>query len=205
MALFHFALRMGGFGLLALAVLDSSFLFLPLGNDLLMVAFTARQPHLFWYYALMTTVGSVIGTWIMDATSRKLGEAGLADRVPKRRLDFIKRQFEKRAGWTLVGSSLMTPPFPYTVVIIVFSALQYSRKRLLLLTGFGRLVRFTVLGLLAMVWGRQILRFFGNPAVKWVLTGLVVISVVGSLLSVWKWIRRSRTAKPAPQESVAPA
>ncbi len=153
----------------------------------------------------MTTAGSVIGTWIMDATSRKLGEAGLADRVPKRRLEFVRRQFEKRAGWTLIGSSLMPPPFPYTVVIIVFAALQYSRKRLLLLTGFGRLVRFAALGLLAVVRGRQILGFFGNPAVKWVLTGLVVISVVGSILSVWKWVRRSRTAKPARQETGAPA
>ena len=34
---FHYFLRMGGFGLVGFGILDSSFLFLPLGNDLLLL------------------------------------------------------------------------------------------------------------------------------------------------------------------------
>ena len=47
----HFFARMGGFGLIGFGILDSSFLFLPLGNDLLLIVLTARKPELFWYYA----------------------------------------------------------------------------------------------------------------------------------------------------------
>ena len=56
--LFAFVLKFGGLGLLVLGILDSSFLFAPWGNDLLVVAMTARHPHYghMLYYAAMSTV-----------------------------------------------------------------------------------------------------------------------------------------------------
>ena len=42
--LFALVLKFGGLGLLVLGILDSSFLFAPWGNDLLVVAMTARHP-----------------------------------------------------------------------------------------------------------------------------------------------------------------
>ena len=55
--------KFGGLGLLVLGILDSSFLFAPLGNDLLVVAMTARKHSipLMLYYAGMSTIGSVLG------------------------------------------------------------------------------------------------------------------------------------------------
>ena len=69
-------LHFGGLGQFALGVLDSSFLVMPLGNDLLMVALAARH-HSFWlmtYYAAMATAGSVVGCLLMDIVSRTGGE-----------------------------------------------------------------------------------------------------------------------------------
>ena len=62
--LFESTTEMGGaegIGLLVLGILDSSFLFAPLGNDLLVVAVTARHRDIpeMLYYAGMSTVGSV--------------------------------------------------------------------------------------------------------------------------------------------------
>jgi hypothetical protein len=42
--LFAFVLKFGGVGLLVLGALDSSFLFAPWGNDLLLVALITRHP-----------------------------------------------------------------------------------------------------------------------------------------------------------------
>jgi membrane protein YqaA with SNARE-associated domain len=202
-SVFQFFARLGGFGLLGLGILDSSFLFMPLGNDLLVVAFTARNPHRLPYYVFMATIGSVLGSLIVDVTSRKLGESGLADRVPKRRLDFVKRRFEKHAAWSLIAASLMPPPFPFTVFVIVAAALQYSRKSLVAAIAAGRVVRFTVIGLLAAFYGRQIIRMSKLPAVRWIIIGLAVISIVGSALSILQWFKRSRTSRPVGQESNA--
>lgn len=183
---------MGGFGLIALGVLDSSFLFMPLGNDLLVVALTARKPQLMMYYAAMAAAGSVLGTLIVDATSRKLGEKGLEDRVPKKRLEYIQRRFDKHAAVSLFLASLMPPPFPFTVFVIVAAAMQYSRTKLLAAVGVGRLVRFSALGLLAMLYGRQVIKMAEHPVVRWAIIALAIISIAGSALSIWKWLKRSR-------------
>ena len=57
----RFFAHLGGFGLLLLGILDSSFLFMPLGNDLLVVALTAQRHNRMLYYAAMASAGSVIG------------------------------------------------------------------------------------------------------------------------------------------------
>lgn len=191
--LFRFFARLGGFGLLGLGILDSSFLFMPLGNDLLIVALTARHPSKLPYYAAMATAGSVLGCLIVDLTSRKLGEAGLADRVSKRSLDSVRKRFESKAAWSLIFASLMPPPFPFTVFVIVAAALQYSRKRLMAAIAAGRMIRFTAIGLLAVFYGRQIIRMSALPAVRWGVIGLAVISIAGSAIGLIRTFKRSRT------------
>lgn len=201
-AVFRFFSHLGGLGLVGLGILDSSFLFMPLGNDLLVIAFTAQHPHRLPYYVAMATLGSVLGSLITDATSRKLGEAGLNDRVPKHRLDRVRKQFEKRAAWTLILASLMPPPFPFTVILMVASALQYSRRRILSSVAAGRALRFTIIGLLAVFYGRQIIQLSKQPAVRYAIIALAIISIVGSAFSIWKAFRGGK-GKPASDENSA--
>lgn len=184
--------RLGGFGLVGFGILDSSFLFLPLGNDLLLVILTARNPGLFWYYALMATAGSLIGCTLTDAVSRRLGEAGLERMVQSNRLRSVQKRLETHAWWVLGTAALLPPPFPFTVFLMAASALQLPRWHVLGAAGAGRFVRFFVLGLLAMVYGRQILRMARRPEVEYFVLGLAFLSIVGSILSVVKWIHSAR-------------
>ena len=49
-------------GVLVMGALDASLVFfLPLGIDFVVIIMTARNPELFWLYALLATAGSVIG------------------------------------------------------------------------------------------------------------------------------------------------
>src|SRR5579863_1514732 len=82
--------KLGGPGLLVLGILDSSFLFAPLGNDLLVVAMAAHYHSLVrgLYYALMSTVGSVLGCLLVDVVLRAAGEKGLERHLPRNRLDY---------------------------------------------------------------------------------------------------------------------
>jgi membrane protein YqaA with SNARE-associated domain len=193
--------KSGGFGLLVLGILDSSFLFAPLGNDLLVVALAARQRDLprMLYYAGMSTVGSAIGCLLVDLIFRKAGEKGLERHLSKRRLDYVKRKVTENAAWALILASVAPPPFPFTPFVMAAAALQYPRKRLLAITSAARMVRFTALGVLAYFYGRRILKWAESDVVQWVLIGLVVLCTVGSVVSVVGWIRRSRhvTGRPA--------
>jgi membrane protein YqaA with SNARE-associated domain len=197
--LFAFVLKLGGPGLVLLGILDSSFLFAPWGNDLLVVAMTARQPHFanMLYYAAMSTVGSVLGCLLIDVTLRPLGAEGLEKHLPANRLKRVKSKVRDNAGQALAIASLVPPPFPFTAFVMAAAALQYSRKRLLAVVGVSRMVRFTVLGILALRFGERILNWFKNPVVQGFLIGLIVFCIVGSIVSVYGWIRRSRRAPVA--------
>src|SRR5206468_5671343 len=85
--------KFGGIGLLVLGILDSSFLFAPLGNDLLVVAITARQHSilLMLYYSAMSTIGSVLGCLLVDVVLRPAGEHGLEKHLSPKRLDYVRR------------------------------------------------------------------------------------------------------------------
>jgi|HubBroStandDraft_5_1064220.scaffolds.fasta_scaffold351149_2 membrane protein YqaA with SNARE-associated domain len=197
--LFAFVVKLGGLGLVFLGILDSSFLFAPWGNDLLVVAMTARQPHLanVLYYAAMSTVGSVLGCLLIDVTLRPLGAEGLEKHLPANRLKRVKSKVRDNAGQALAIASLVPPPFPFTAFVMAAAALQYSRKRLLAVVGVSRMVRFTILGILALRFGERILKWFKSPVVQGFLIGLIVFCIIGSAVSVYGWIHRSRRAPVA--------
>jgi len=194
--LFAVFIRLGPFGLLILGFLDSSFLlFLPLGNDLLMVALTARKQGMLPVFAVMATAGSVLGCLLTDWIARKGGEKGLEKIISGRRINYMKRKVTDSAGMTLVFASLMPPPFPFTAFVAGAAAFQYPRKKLLATIALARLARFSILGMLAIAFGVSILRLAKTPEVQMAILALAVISVVGSVVSVVSWIKRSRDAR----------
>ena len=184
--------HLGGLGLVILGVLDSSFLFVPFGNDLLVIVLSARHHAWMPYYALMAAAGSCLGCALTSEVGRKGGEKGLDARVPRKRLEYLKQRIKTRAGWALAFASLMPPPFPFTPFILVASALKYPRKRLLAVIGVSRLVRFAVEGTLAILIGREIIRIAQSRAVQNSIWALVVVSLMGSVASVYSWVRKSR-------------
>lgn len=192
--------KFGGPGLLVLGILDSSFLFAPLGNDLLVVGMSARYGSVarMLYYAAMSTVGSVLGCLLVDVVMRTAGEKGLEKHLPKARFNYVKRKVERNAAWALVLASVAPPPFPFTPFIMAASALQYPRTRMLGVVGAARMARFVLLGFLALRFGRSILQWAQNEWVQRTLVGLIVLCTIGSVVSVVGWIRRARKAFPAP-------
>ena len=191
-ALFRFVMQLGGPGLLLLGVLDSSYLVAPWGNDLLVIVMTAhhRSAGYMLYYAGMSTVGSVLGCLLLDLTMRPLGAKGLEKHLSKGRLARVKRKAENNTGRAIALASLAPPPFPFTAFVMAASALQYSRKRLLSIIAITRLIRFVAVGALGLKWGTRILEWGKNPWVEGCAIGLVFISVVGSAISVYGWLRR---------------
>lgn len=190
--LFAIFIRLGGLGLLGLGILDSSFLFMPLGNDLLIVALTARRHGLMPYYAAMASVGSTLGALLVDLVFRKGGEEMLARHLPPKRMEYIKRKVRKRAAWALIIACLAPPPFPFTPFVMGASALQYPRKRLLAIIMGFRMVRFSVEGALAIWFGRHILSLAHSSVMQGFVFALLTLCIAGSIVSVVGWVRRSR-------------
>ena len=190
-------MKMGLLGLFLMSALDSSFLVLPFGNDLLLIALvSANRDSLMWIaYVIASALGSIVGVFFIDLIMRKAGETGLERFVSKKRIDKLKAKLENKAGITVFVATLIPPPFPFTPAVMTASALQSPRGQLLLAVFLGRLLRFGIEAVLALYFGRQVLAFMNSDVVTYIVYGLIGIGVVLSTLSLLRWLKRNQSAE----------
>jgi membrane protein YqaA with SNARE-associated domain len=188
--LMRFFRRLGVFGIFLFSVLDSSFLVLPFGNDLLLIGLTSADRSGFsWIgYVLAAAVGSVLGVFLVDLATRKTGEKGLQRFVSSPKVDQLKKRIENKAGITVFMATVLPPPFPFTPVIMTASALQYPRAKLFGIVFGGRLLRYTVEAILALYLGRKLIRYIDSDMFSYVVYGLIALGVIASILSILKWL-----------------
>lgn len=188
----RFFLRLGIFGLFLLSALDSSFLVLPFGNDLLLIALVSRdRSSLMWIaYVLVSALGSLVGVFIIDLIMRKAGEKGLERFVSARKIEKFKAKIENKAGVSVFVATILPPPFPFTPVVMTASALQTPRAKLLSAVFFGRLVRCTTEAVLALYFGRKLIAYINSDVVTYAVYGLIAVAAVLSTLSLITWLRR---------------
>lgn len=187
-----FFLNYGVFGLLLLTIADDSFLFLPVGGDLLMVILVARNHSDLLLYVAAAAAGSATGVLLLDLVCRKGGEAGLKRVVKPRLHSYLKGKMERHAGVAIVIACLAPPPFPFGAVIAVASALQYPRAQLLIVVFWARVARFLLVGWAAIEYGRRILRVANSPEFMWFMGGFIALCLIGSVFEVTRWVRRGK-------------
>lgn len=188
----RFFLRLGIFGLFLMSALDSSFLVLPFGNDLLLIALVSRnRESLIWIaYVIVSAIGSVVGVFFVDLVMRKAGETGLERFVSRKRIDKLKAKLENKGGITVFVATLIPPPFPFTPVVMTASALQSPRGKLLIAVFLGRLLRFGIEAVLALYFGRQLIALIDSDVVTYIVYALIGIAVILSTLSLLRWLKR---------------
>ncbi len=183
----------GGWGLLGISFLDSSFVPLPGLNDLLLIHLSAQNPARAVFYALASTLGSVLGSFMMYGLAR--GGAQL----------FSKRQSSTAAQrarhWlttndfvALLVVSLLPPPSPYKLFLIVSGALKLNPVRFCAALAVGRGIRFGAAALLGALYGAQAEAYLKQNIV-WVSL-LVVCFVI-----VWTVIYRKVSSREIPNPS----
>ena len=191
-----FFLHLNYFGPLVLGIADSSFLFLPFGNDLLVVALVARHHQGYLLYVLSAACGSTLGVFFLDLVARSLGEENIQKVVGRRRFQYLRKKIGQRGAIAILLACLAPPPFPFTPVLATNSALGYPRRRLLLLVGISRGMRFLIFGYLALRYGPAILRIAKSDNFKLAMTAFILLCIVGSVFSIVNWVRKSRVRSP---------
>ena len=182
-------------GLLLLGVLDSSFLMLPVGNDLLVVGLTSTHHDRLIYYVPIAALGSTLGVLLLDLVCRKGGEQWLKKNFSEKRFEYLKRKVTNRAGFAVATASLAPPPFPFTPVVAAASAFAYPRWKLLTTIFVTRVIRFTIVGMLAIWFGQRIIAMAKAPAFQWFMISFIVLCAVASGFSIYQWVKRSRKAR----------
>ena len=192
-AVLRFFLRLGMPGLFLMSALDSSFLVLPFGNDLLLIALvSANRGSLIWIaYVLVSAAGSVLGVLVVDLLMRKAGEKGLERFLSERKVERLKKKLENKGAVSVFVATLIPPPFPFTPVVMTASALQSPRGTMLAAVFVGRLIRFTAEAVLALYFGRKLIAYINSDVLTYFVYGLIAVAIVLSTLSLLRWFKRS--------------
>lgn len=172
--------HLGGLGFIPLGLLDSSVIPLPGSMDVLTIVLATKHGELWVYYAVMATLGSVLGGFVTYRLARKGGKESLARRVSPKTMKRVYGIFERWGFAAIAIPALLPPPMPLVPFLLAAGAMQYSVKKFLLAMTLGRIVRYIILAYLAARYGRKMLPFLlqhGHPALAAVV-GLVVTAVL---------------------------
>lgn len=172
--------HLGAFGLIPLGVLDASVIPLPGSMDVLTIVLAAKQPDWWVYYAVMATAGSVIGNYLTYRLARKGGKETLEKRLSHKNMEKVTVTFERWGFGAIAVPALLPPPVPMVPFVLAAGATKYPLMKFLAALTLGRIVRYSVLALLAARYGRQIIsymRHHGHPVVL-AIVGLVAIAAV---------------------------
>jgi len=191
-AFLQFVFRIGYFGPLVMGILDSSFLVLPFGNDLVVVGIVARNHAGAPWYVLIAACGSTIGALLLALVARKLGEEGIKRVAGEKRYRSLRSCIGNRAGSAVALAGLAPPPFPFTTVIAAVAAIDYPLWRILVINFAARAVRFAILAVLAVKFGRTVLDLAQTAPFEWSMIVFIGLCVVASGFSVWRWWHKAR-------------
>lgn len=194
----HWLVQLGGVGLIPLGLLDSSLIPLPGSMDLATIFLAARDAHLWWYYALMATAGSVAGGFVTYRLARQGGKEALEHKASRGYMGKVCKIFEKWGFAAVAVPALLPPPMPVTPFVIAAGAMQYSLKKFLAALGSARLVRYVILASLAARYGRQIIDLASHNLL---LVGIVIALLLGAAVAVVFIIRGGRARNQAAKKT----
>jgi membrane protein YqaA with SNARE-associated domain len=178
--------RLGGPGLLLLGIADNApFLSAPAGSvDIFLIVLAAHQPHWWAYYALMATVGEVLGGYLTYRISEKGGQQTFQKKLGKIRAEKLYKKFDKHGFVTVFSGAILPPPFPFTPVLMAAGTMQYPRRKFFLALSAGRAVRFFIVAYLAREYGQRMINFFSRyyKPMEQALIALAIVAALGAAI-----------------------
>src|SRR6478672_7642687 len=145
---------LGAWGVFIISILDSAAFGVPM--DPLVAGYVYANPHKAWLYCLVGALGSALGSLVPYGLGRAGGELFLLKRIDEARLKRIRDRFERQEFLALMVPAMLPPPTPFK--LLVFSAGVFEMKPIAFLMAIisGRLVRFGLLSVLTVIFGREI-------------------------------------------------
>jgi membrane protein YqaA with SNARE-associated domain len=186
-------IHLGGPGLILLGLIDNSVIPLPGSMDVVTILLAAHHREPWIYYALMATVGSVVGGYITFQMARKGGKETLEKRFSPKKVKKVYAIFERWGFAAVAIPAILPPPFPIVPMLLAAGAMQYPTRKFLTALAVGRGIRYSILAYLGFHYGRHIVSFFAQY--YWpVLSALIAFSVMGGLYGLYEYKRRQKAS-----------
>ena len=180
--LLAFLKPLGFWGVGAMALLDSSSI--PIPMDPIVALYAWNDAHRFYLYVLMASVGSAIGGLVPYFIGRAGGELFLLKRIDRAKYEQMRNRFEKQEFLALMIPSMLPPPTPWKLFVFAAGVFEMRAVNFMLSVFVGRLLRFTVVSLLTIRYGPQMVHEVAEVMHRHLLAVLVGLGVVFGVLAL---------------------
>ena len=195
--------RLGGVGLVLLGVADNSVIPLTGSMDVLTIWLAAAHRSSWPYYAVMATIGAVLGGYITYSLGRKGGKEAIEHKLNKDKAEKLFQRFEKWGFASVAVGALLPPPFPLVPVLLAAGSLQYPPRKFIAALAIGRSIRYFLVAGLGSLYARQITAFFSRYYLHAALV-LGGIALIGSFLAIREYLRTRKNSGRGHGREVSP-
>ena len=186
-------LALYGGGLFVLSFLDSSFAPLPGINDLALIVLASQHPARGAYYALLSTLGSLLGCYVMYGIARGGGKLA-GGRRASNKASRARLWLERNDFVAMLVMCLLPPPAPLKIFLLAAGALRMNALRFGAALLVGRSLRFAAEAWLGARYGAEAEAYLRRN-LAW--ASLVTILVVIALTLLSRWWKGRRVAGSA--------
>lgn len=183
----------GGTALFVLAFLESSVF--PIPPDVLLIALSLGRPELAFWFALVCSVGSVLGGMAGYALGYYGGRPLLMRMFPHEKVENVEQYYDRYNAWA-IGIAGLTP-LPYKLFTISAGAFAINFKVFLVASVISRTSRFMLVA--------GLIYFFGESAKLFIdkyLNILTIAFVVLLIVGFWVIGRGATKASKSSEEIV---
>jgi membrane protein YqaA with SNARE-associated domain len=189
------ALALYGGGLFFLSFLDSSFIPFPGINDIALIVLASKHPARSPFYALLSTLGSLLGCFVMYGIARGGGRLAGGKRSSTKR-NRARRWLEQNEFVSMLVMALLPPPAPLKFFVIAAGALRMNMVNFGAALLVGRSLRFAAIAWLGAHYGAEAEAYL-KKNLTW--ASVVTIVLVIALALIFRWWK---ARQPATDDSV---
>lgn len=188
-------IKMGVWGVAAVALLDSSSI--PVPMDAILAVYIWNNKSHFWLYCIMAAVGSAIGGLIPYGIGRAGGELFLLKRVNRARFDQLRDRFERQEFLAVMIPSMLPPPTPWKIFVFAAGVFEMKVVPYMASVFAGRLVRWMVLAVLVLKLGPDAVSIIEHHS----LTAILAVLGLAVAGFGWWWFRKRRSIAAEEQQA----
>jgi len=181
---------LGIWGVFTIAFADSALLGMPI--DAIVATYVYQDRKRLLLYVVLASLGSALGSIPLYIVGYLGGEKVLRKRISEERFLKIHRSFEEHEFWALMFPGMLPPPMPFKIFVLGAAVFEMRFSHFLAAIFAGRFVRFSVLSILTLWLGPQVVQLAGGALKQHYILVLSVLAEVG--LGLWLF-RRTRSAK----------
>jgi membrane protein YqaA with SNARE-associated domain len=169
---------LGAWGLLVLAVVDSTAIPLPF-LDPLVVSYGVLSPGKAVLYCAMAALGAAIGSMVPYYVGRAGGELFLLKRINRERYERLRDRFERQEFLAIMLPAMCPPPMPVKIFELAAGVFEMRPVSYFLAILAGKSLRYAIESVLVILYGPAIL----STATRMMHRHAgVVFSLVGALV-----------------------